>query len=243
MRVSLKIWLKLMKHILHFEPSQITWQDVTAGLSKFYFVFFIKRICFFSIQDCAHSKDHQHSDIEIGRKRKEKEKEKEMARSLSRQPTWAVFIEKDKNQEMYIESRQCKCCTKPLFQRLTDTVDDLLHLAAFANRKLVPSSPLPLLPSSLRLKASFWSPMVALCIMEEWTLNHFFSVSCVDNELLKHLSLFFVVRQISADFQFPKRGRLAIFNFQTSISTSISHASAQPHISGNFSDGRTDGAA
>ena len=136
---------------------------------------------------------------------------------------------------MYIESRQCKCCTKPLFQRLTDTVDDLLHLAAFANRKLV--------PSPLQLKTSFWSPMVALCIMEGRTLNHFISVSCVDNELLKHLSLFFVVRQISADFQFPKRGRLAIFNFQTSISTSISHASAQPHISGNFSDGRTDGAA
>ena len=170
-----------------------------------------------------------------------------MVRSLSRQPTWAVFIEKDKNQEMYIESRQCKCCTKPLFQRLTDTVDDLLHLEAFANRKLGPSSPLPLLPSSLRLKTSFWSPMVALCIMEEWTLNHFISVSCVDNELLKHLSLFFfVVRQISADFPLPKRGRLAIFNFQTSISTSttpVSHASAQPHISGNFSDGRTDGAA
>ena len=137
-----------------------------------------------------------------------------MVRSLSRQPTWAVFIEKDKNQEMYIESRQCKCCTKPLFQRLTDTVDDLLHLAAFANRKLVPSSP------PLQLKTSFWSPMVAHCIMEEWTLNHFISVSCVDSELLKHLSLFFVVRQISADFQFPKRGRLAIFNFQTSISTS-----------------------
>ena len=57
MRASLKIWLKLMKHILHFEPSQITWQDFTMGLSKFN-----------QSRFCAHSKDHKHSDIEIGRK-------------------------------------------------------------------------------------------------------------------------------------------------------------------------------